>query len=441
MAVVARLFRTGAIQIAISRFFGQQASLANIVTAPKLAAIDRRISVQSRLDHDLEVNKSLENRASERFVSSLRACVLSSVAGRMRSDYEQVALPKHLRTGGSEPENGMDVHKLLRGRDEFNMYSSLRCATQELVWNTAIDSIGADAKALQERYDELTSDEGPGSLTLNSDIAMPRYADAVDVHLMPGNYDGRDAGDTLLPGAVYDNGFNVFAFGMMGKQFNDIGCSMANYLRLTRPNLQPKNILDVGCTIGHNTLPWKDVYPDAAVVGVDVAAASLRYAHARARSLGVDVDFRQQNAEALEFDDNSMDVVFSSMFLHELPEKAIRAFLAEAHRVLRPGGVMLNMELPPNSALQPYDQFYLDWDGYYNNEPFYKGFRDQDPRELCSSAGFPADAFFDSVMPRYTFSAEEDFVDAINADAEFDDDTGRLSFDIRWYGFGSQKAG
>ena len=34
------------------------------------------------------------------------------------------------------------------------------------------------------------------------------------------------------------------------------------------------------------------------------------------------------------------------------------------------------MELPPNDALGAYEAFYLDWDCFYNNEPYYKGFRD-----------------------------------------------------------------
>jgi len=77
---------------------------------------------------------------------------------------------------------------------------------------------------------------------------------------------------------------------------------------------------------------------------------------------------------------------------------------------------MIHMELPPNAALKPYDAFYLDWDGYYNNEPFYKNFRDQDYRQLCIDAGCEAGAFFESVMPRYTYVDEAVFREAVSGE-------------------------
>ena len=40
----------------------------------------------------------------------------------------------------------------------------------------------------------------------------------------------------------------------------------------------------------------------------------------------------------------------------------------------------------PNSATTPYDGFYLDWDSYYNNEPFYKPFRDQELLDRVNEA-------------------------------------------------------
>ena len=398
--------------------------------------------MQSRLPHDLNVAKSREQRARERSVSSLRAYILNDLANDMRADYETSVVPEIAARGDEPPVDGPGVHKLLRERDSFRLYSSLRCAAQELVWNSVIDSINASGDALEEACERLAADRerADGSLTLDPSLERPEYYDAVDVHLMPGNYDG-SAGSGVLPGAVYDNGFNVFAFGAMGKEHNDIGMSMANFVRLRYPDLEPQTVVDVGCTIGHNTLPWKQTFPDAEVYGIDVAAACLRYAHARAQSLGVSAHFKQGNSDRLGFDDNSVDVVFSSMFLHELPKKHIERYLREAHRVLRPGGVLINMELPPNSAMTPYDSFYLDWDSYYNNEPFYKNFRDQDYRALCVDSGFASESFFESVMPRFTYVEEAVFAAAIGGAAEFDEDTGRLSDSIQWYAFGAQKDG
>ena len=145
------------------------------------------------------------------------------------------------------------------------------------------------------------------------------------------------------------------------------------------------------------------------------------------------------NATRLAFDDNSFDVVFSSMFLHELPLKDIQACLAEAYRVLKPGGLMLHMELPPNDEMQPYDSFYLDWDAYYNNEPYYKKFRDQNVSDLCTAAGFSEDKLLSFITPQYTYMSDADYVATVSEEQAFDETTGRLAEGVQWFGFGAWK--
>ena len=384
------------------------------------------------LNHALALNKSLDQRARERFTSSMRAWVLTDLAGQMQADYNQA-----YEASGTHHDSGEAVHQFLKDRGLFKWYSSLRCATQELVWQSVLRAVESDPVSVAQIGDPEAPRHG-GSLTLDNAISLPDYVDNMDVHLMPGNYQGGHS-DGAEAGVIYDNGLDVFSFGMMGENLDDIGHSMANFTRLKWPDLDPSLIVDVGCTIGHNTLPWKQAFPYAEVHGLDAAAPCLQYGHARAEALGVEIHFRQALCEALPYKDKSVDVVFSSMFLHELPTALISAFFAEAYRVLKPGGVVINMELPPNDALDPYDAFYLDWDCFYNNEPFYKDFRDLSYQGLCTDAGFTDADFFQATMPRYTYVSEEEFSQASIAEASFDEDTGRLSDTITWYAFGASK--
>ncbi|MEM8817265.1 MAG: class I SAM-dependent methyltransferase [Pseudomonadota bacterium] len=390
----------------------------------------------------LETRATRDEKARKAFVSTLRRHVLTATAERMRSHYDEVAKPAFERANGRSPKDGPEVHKLMKPARDFRFYSAVRSNAQEMVFGSVIPTVERSLEALAEDGRALRADgsKTAGSLTLNPELAVPRNVTDIEVHRAPGSYHTEYTDDDVAAGAVYDAAIEVFAFRQFGDNLDDIGQTMSNYVRCKYPQLDPKRILDCGCTIGHNTLPWKQTFPDAEVHAIDVAPGVLRYASARAQKQGQAVHFKQMNATELDYEDESFDIVFSSMFLHELSNKDIRGYLAEAFRVLKPGGLLWNMELPPNSAMQPYESFYLDWDSYYNSEPFYKGFRDQDYRELIRTAGFADADYIEATVPRYTFMTEEQFRAAVDGPTQFDGQTGRMDpKGTRWYGFGAFK--
>lgn len=390
------------------------------------------------LAHDLRIPRRLDERARQDFVSSLRGFVLHDMANDLREVYHRDVLPEATRRLGHEPADSGEVHRALKSNLTFQLYSAMRVNAQEMVWDSVRAPVERNAAWINARVEEAAR-QARGSLTLDPELELPRNVSALDVHLMPGNYDSEHGPGDASQGALYDNGTVVFFMGLLGPDQGDIGRSIARFMRARHPDLQPQKMLDLGCTLGHNTLPWAETFPEAEVHAIDVSAPVLRYAFARAESMGRPVHFRQMNATSLDYEDNSFDVVWSSMFLHELPLKDIRKVLREAHRVLRPGGLMLHMELPPNKALPAYDGFYLDWDSWYNSEPFYKTFRDQDPAALLAEAGFPADGFFEHVAPSVNWYGEDTFNQAVGEGAAVGKDTGRLAEGVSWYFFGARK--
>lgn len=390
------------------------------------------------LDHAMKPENEPTDTARGRFVSELRSFILNDLAADMHTAYEERAARAFEKAHGRPPATSSEAHAAMRPDPAFKIYSVCRVNAQRMVWDAVIPTVERDAERLQSIAAEAP---GAGSIETAPDLVPPRNVSAIDVHLMPGSYLGTAGASPLAPGAIYDRGLAIFSMGLMGANLDDIGLSMANYVRHRFPNFAPSRILDLGCTIGHNSLPWKTAYPDADVHAIDVAAPGLLYGSARAKLQGKEVHFHQMNAEELSFPDNSFDLVFSSMFLHELSVKSIGKVFKEAHRVLRPGGLMLHMELPPNSQMGAFEGFYLDWDSYYNEEPFYKTYRDQEPRELCAAAGFATDRYFQFVVPSvgiYGASAVEEAAGAAAYEVN-QETTGRLAEGVMWFGFGAWK--
>jgi len=349
--------------------------------------------------------------ARQAFVRTLRKFVMIDLAQEMRDDYEENAVQTYLRAHGVRPKSTRDVKKIMEKRTLYRVWGSLRYNAQEMVWASVQDGI---ERALPEMIEVAcdAADKNPagGSLRLNPNLIIPRYIKALDVHLMPGCYQSEYTNDDVAQGAVQVLGGDVFRGGFKHRKGNSggVGNSIAHYLKLKYPEFQPQRIVDLGCNCGKNLFPYLDVYPRSEAHGVDIGAPLLRFGHAIASHENKPVHFSQQDAEHLDFQDNSVDLVTSSFFLHELPLKKTKAIFAEARRILRPGGLMIHMELPPNSEVDSYYGFYLDWDtGSNNNEPFYEDFRNQNMAALCQETGYDADKYMQLLIPNYgSFGAE-----------------------------------
>jgi ubiquinone/menaquinone biosynthesis C-methylase UbiE len=99
------------------------------------------------------------------------------------------------------------------------------------------------------------------------------------------------------------------------------------------------DVLEVAIGTGRN-LPFYPV--DVRLTGVELSTEMLAIGRQRARELGREVDLRIGDAQALEFEDESFDTVVITFGLCTIPDD--RAALAEAHRVLRPGGLLVLLE-------------------------------------------------------------------------------------------------
>lgn len=119
--------------------------------------------------------------------------------------------------------------------------------------------------------------------------------------------------------------------------------------------LPPSRVLDLGCGAGRTTAVLHG--RGYAVTGIDLSEALLD----EARRLTPGIDVRLMDATALAFDDACMDAVLFSYngidCIH--PVAARERCLAEAWRVLRPGGVFLLSTHNAIGALLSGGYFYL----------------------------------------------------------------------------------
>jgi ubiquinone/menaquinone biosynthesis C-methylase UbiE len=234
-------------------------------------------------------------------------------------------------------------------------------STQLMMWRGAFRTYERYADDIDQWLDEAEQ-AAPDRLSIDPDFVYPDYIRQQDIHLQPGSYQ-----DDPLAGAVYHYGSKIFFTG--GNDDDRIHRAMADWCPIDGA---PQRIVELGCGIGQGATAMQQRFPDAEVIGIDVAAPMLRYAHARALHMGLPVRFVQANAADTGLADNAVDAVLAMILFHELPAEQV---VAEAARILKPGGTMTIVDFPHIARDELSGRHCMRlFDSWYNGEPFAAGF-------------------------------------------------------------------
>jgi ubiquinone/menaquinone biosynthesis C-methylase UbiE len=110
------------------------------------------------------------------------------------------------------------------------------------------------------------------------------------------------------------------------------------------------DVLEVGAGSGAMAAAVLAAFPATTMTVTDVDAGMVDAARHRLTPFGTRAEARQADATALPFPDDSFDVVLAWVMLHHT--LAWESALAEAVRVLRPGGHLVGYDLVSTAALR-----------------------------------------------------------------------------------------
>ncbi|MFA9432040.1 class I SAM-dependent methyltransferase [Egicoccus sp. AB-alg2] len=291
------------------------------------------------------------------YVEGVRKFAKSAMDAAARAVVEDV-LAEH----GEPVRDVPTLRALIDPSPVVGLRNRLLRSQQEMMWRRIHQTLDARRGELLAEL-EAAEQRGPGSVHWDPDLAYPEYFTSADIHLQPESYEGDD-----LAGYIYHYGTNIFYVG----RNDDDRAKQGTVDRLPLPEGPTEAVLDLACSIGQSTTALKKRLPEARVTGIDLAAPMVRYAHLRASTLGIDVDFRQESAADLSFEDGTFDLVYCNILFHEVPRETAEQVVAEAHRVLRNGGMFIVQDFGNRSPDGPMtmQDYTRNIDTNFNGEPF-----------------------------------------------------------------------
>ncbi len=352
--------------------------------------------------HEMLATPTHDEGSRQRFVVALKQHLNRALRPRHRRAFEEQAAPAWRQEHGSAPETRREIRDAMLANLHYRTWSTLARSAQEAMWDSLADTLSREEPRLARSFERLAA-KPPcgGTLDLVADFEPPRAMARVEVHLQPGGYALDRHPQDVVAGAYYETGGNLYAFGQGIGSRDSKAAHVQAFLAERHPGLAPRRILDMGCSAGSATVPYALAFPDAEVHGIDIGAGMLRYAHARAESLGARVHFHQMDAAATRFGNGYFDLVVSHNMLHEVSDHSRRGAMRESFRLLAPGGVCVHQDVPLRfEGLDEFARFDYSWDAAYNNEPYWEVYANADLRADLEAAGFAPDLIHVGHLPK-----------------------------------------
>jgi tRNA (cmo5U34)-methyltransferase len=125
-------------------------------------------------------------------------------------------------------------------------------------------------------------------------------------------------------------------------------------------NLQPKQVLDLGCGTGNLTAAALQHFPTADIHALDISADILNECRTRFAA-NSNIHYHQQDFSQLDFPNASFDLIISSIAIHHIVDDKKAKLYRKLHRLLKPGGVFVFADQTRGTTNEIYQKHINRW--------------------------------------------------------------------------------
>lgn len=223
-----------------------------------------------------------------------------------------------------------------------------------------------DEEKLRQFYESIDW-EAEGDRFRRTEVTYPQYYSSQNFHGVEGGY--------LNPGASVS--YDPITQYVLPPNETWVRQGLIDTIKGT-----PRRILDLGCGTGSTTLMLKQAFPQAQVTGLDLSPYMLVMADHKAKTEGLNIQWRHGKAEETGLPDASFDLVTASLLFHETPPSTTKSILRECFRLLMPGGEVLILDGNQKTIRQ------IDWLTEVFEEPYIKEYAAGSVDAWMGAAGF-----------------------------------------------------